>query len=199
MKRHLFGDFAVADGGTLAERAADGSESPAMDEESFREFYELTARSVWAYLLSLTGDPHAADDLLQEAYYRLLRVRRDWESEQHRRNYLYRIATNLARDRHRRRSGRETISLDAAGGGDVDAGVDEVRRLDDRAGLHQALARLSPREQEMLWLAYAEGASHAEIAESVGVKPRGVRVTLFRARRKLASLLRGSANRREDR
>ena len=73
-----------------------------MDEETFRAFYERTARSVWSYLSRLSGDPQAADDLLQETYYRFLRSRTTQESEAHRRAYLFRIATNLVRDRHRR-------------------------------------------------------------------------------------------------
>ena len=45
-----------------------------MDEEAFRDFYTQTASMVWAYLARATNDPSAADDMLQEAYYRLLRV-----------------------------------------------------------------------------------------------------------------------------
>ena len=37
-----------------------------MDEDTFRAFYDRTARSVWAYLSRMTGDPHLADDLLQD-------------------------------------------------------------------------------------------------------------------------------------
>jgi RNA polymerase sigma-70 factor (ECF subfamily) len=44
-------------------------------------------------------------------------------------------------------------------------------------------------QREMLWLAYALGSSHAEIAEIVGVKSGSVKILLFRARRKLAGLL----------
>ena len=82
-----------------------------MDEETFRAFYERTARSVWSYLSRLTGDPQSADDLLQETYYRFLRAHGRWESEAHRRSYLFRIATNLARDRHRRAVAAPTVPL----------------------------------------------------------------------------------------
>src|SRR6188768_4554895 len=84
-----------------------------MDEEVFRAFYDRTARVLWAYLSRTTGDPQAADDLLQECYYRLLRARAEFENEAHRRHYLFRIAANLVRDR-RRRPSRE-VPLPAPG------------------------------------------------------------------------------------
>src|SRR5438093_10227473 len=73
-----------------------------MDEDTFRAFYERTARSVWVYLSRITGDAQAADDLLQETYYRFLRAERAYSSDAHRKNYLFRIATNLIRDSRRR-------------------------------------------------------------------------------------------------
>jgi RNA polymerase sigma-70 factor (ECF subfamily) len=44
-------------------------------------------------------------------------------------------------------------------------------------------------QREMLWLAYALGSSHTEIADIVGVKSGSVKILLFRARKKLAGLL----------
>jgi len=57
------------------------------------------------------------------------------------------------------------------------------------ADFNLAMARLKPRERAMLWLAYAEGASHQEIAETLGVRAASLKILLFRARRKLADLL----------
>src|SRR5688572_2098416 len=73
-----------------------------MNEEAFRVFYEQTARPVWLYLARMTGNQRLADDLLQESYYRFLRASASFASDDHRRNYLFRIATNLVHD-HRRR------------------------------------------------------------------------------------------------
>src|SRR5439155_17026108 len=73
----------------------------AMDEDAFRAFYDRTAGPLWGYLSRISGDRQVADDLLQESYYRLLKTTVAFESEAHRRNYLYRIATNLVRDARR--------------------------------------------------------------------------------------------------
>ena len=67
-----------------------------MDEEAFRALYDRTARALWAYLSRISGSRDLADDLLQETYYRFLRAHGAYESDAHRRNALFRIATNLA-------------------------------------------------------------------------------------------------------
>ena len=59
-----------------------------------------------------------------------------------------------------------------------------------RLDVHSALGTLKATDREMLWLAYAEGCSHAEIAEILEVKAASVRVLLFRARTRLVALLR---------
>jgi RNA polymerase sigma-70 factor, ECF subfamily len=61
------------------------------------------------------------------------------------------------------------------------------------------LLQMRPRERQLLWLAHAEGYSHREIAEITGLSAAGIRLLLFRARRKVARLLRKqmSADRRE--
>jgi len=52
------------------------------------------------------------------------------------------------------------------------------------------MGNLKPREREILWLAYAEGASHKEIADVLGLRAPSVRLLLFRARQKMLKLLR---------
>jgi RNA polymerase sigma-70 factor (ECF subfamily) len=177
-----------------------------MDEDTFGAFYARTARALWAYLARMTGSPDLADDLLQETYYRFLRAHAPHESDAHRRNSLFRIATNLARDGRRRGLRAQLVALpDGSGGGppelaaDVDVAGDAERRTD----VGRAMARLKPREREMLWLAYAQGSSHRDIAGTLGVKAASVRLLLFRARHKLAEFLREDrgekrGDRRED-
>ncbi len=170
-------------------RADDAGVLVPMDEEAFRAFYDRTARPVWAYLSRITGDPHVADDLLQEAYYRFYRAGAAHESESHRRNSLYRIATNLARDHRRRERRHPDVPLPDQVNDHRSDGT--ARRVEHHTDLTRALANLTPSQREMLWLAYAQGSSHEEIAEGLGVKRGNVKALLYRARQKLAGLLRG--------
>jgi RNA polymerase sigma-70 factor (ECF subfamily) len=178
---------------TFDGRAAESSCAEfAMDEETFRAFYERTARGVWAYLARVTGDRQLADDLLQETFYRFIRANAAHDTETHRRNSLYRIATNLARDARRRSLTRPASALS---GNDIESAPSSDRHAaaERSADLTRAMSHLAPRERAMLWLAYAEGASHGEIASVLGLSPASLKTMLFRARRRLAGLLCGDA------
>jgi RNA polymerase sigma-70 factor, ECF subfamily len=167
-----------------------------MDEESFRGFYDRTARSLRAYLARVTGDGALADDLLQEAYYRFLRARGKYEGEAHRRNTLFRIATNLIHDSRRR--ARVAPLIDTSGHEIADR-RDEAGATERATDLRRAMTHLKPRERALLWLAYAQGSSHKEIAESLGLRTASVKLLLFRARRRLAGLLTGSRGAAQER
>lgn len=158
-----------------------------MTEEEFRSFYELTSRPVWSYLARITGDRRLADDLIQETYYRFLRSTVSFESEDHRRNYLYRIATNLARDQRRKPRFTAVAVEDVEGQltSGADRGDTTARRLD----LHRAMSHLKPRERSLLWLAYVQGWSHEEIASALGLRAASMKTMLFRARQRLLGLL----------
>ena len=174
--------------GNRADTLEDGCADFVMDEDTFRAFYERTARGVWAYLARVTGDRQLADDLLQEAYYRFLRANATHDTETHRRNSLYRIATNLARDARRRSLTRPALIL---AGNDIESAPSgsQSGAAERIADCTRAMAQLQPRERAMLWLAYAEGASHREIAAILGLSTASLKPLLFRARRRLAALL----------
>jgi len=174
--------------GHLGAAAGEADEIFMMDEDAFRLFYDRTARPVWAYLSRVTGDPRLADDLLQETYYRFLRAATAHETDDHRRNYLFRIATNLVHD-HRRRLRADVVAVaDGVDHADPRQG-DTAGRAAERVDVSRTLARLKPRERSLLWLAYAQGLSHEEIAGTLGLSASSIKALLFRARKKFAGLL----------
>jgi RNA polymerase sigma-70 factor (ECF subfamily) len=177
---------------------ADARTMQPMDEETFRAFYDRTSRAVWVYLARVTGDRQLADDLLQDVFYRFFKAGAAHQDESHRRNSLFCVATNVARDANRRRFRYrpEPVPLDVEEDGVHAAAlrVDErtAERFEASADLARAMAQLKPMQREMLWLAYALGSSHAEIAEMLGLRNGSVKILLFRARKKLAALLGGA-------
>ncbi|MDR3737429.1 MAG: RNA polymerase sigma factor [Terracidiphilus sp.] len=163
----------------LAGQAACGP----MEADVFGGFYARTARPLWAYLARVGGDTALADDLVQESYVRFLTADAPLDGEVAARRYLFRIATNLLRD-HWRRPRTESLEgmpeeVFAAKGAGSEAALT----------LGPALGQMKPRERQLLWLAYAEGYSHREIAEVTGLASASVRLLLFRARRHAAKLL----------
>jgi RNA polymerase sigma-70 factor (ECF subfamily) len=153
-----------------------------MDESAFRTFYEKTSRALFGYLLRVSGNRELAEDLLQEAYCRLLSARLPPIDDAGRGRYLFRIATNLLHDGWRRH--KESPLLE-----DSPEPSSPIPHPDLQLEMRQAFQRLRRRERQLLWLAYVEGSSHKEIAESTGLKAASIRLLLFRARRKLADLI----------
>jgi len=172
-------------GSQLAEA---GARAELLTESEFQDLYRLHARPLWAYLYRLTGNAADADDLLREAFCRMLAAPLATRDDGELRAYLFRVASNAATDLWRR-GGRgkrreEPLSEEAAG----------AARHGDDAVLKRDMARtfrdLKPQERMLLWLAHVEGSEHREIAAALGLKAASVPVLLFRARRRLAGLLR---------
>ena len=166
--------------------AGSPSASLPMDSEEFAGFYERSARSLWAYLARVSGDAALADDLMQESYLRFLCAAHPTDGDVSRRRYLFRIATNLLRDHWRRPQSTSIEEIPE----ETFRAADESAPADTKAMLGPAMTLLRPRDRQLLWLAYAEGYSHREIAEVTGLASASIRLLLFRARRKIAALLR---------
>ncbi len=167
------------------------SAGESLDQRRFQRFYDDNARSLWAYIYRVVDNPTLADDLLQETFVRLLKAASRLEEDQELRAYAFRVASNLIID-HWRRGKRERGSLppQIRGSTEVRAVEDLERRVDLPHDLGRLFAKLKPRERTLLWLAYVEGNDHKEIAGSLGLKEKSIRVLLFRARGNLARLLR---------
>ena len=155
-----------------------------LDEAAFERLHARTSQALWGYLRRLTGDPAAADDVHQESYLRYLARPCPGGGDRRQSAYLFRIATNLVHDRWRREK-RERGWLERFLG--VEPAAPENRLSID---FESVFGRLGRRQRALLWLAYVEGYRHAEIADILGLSAGSVKVLLFRARRRLAELLR---------
>jgi len=151
--------------------------------EELSAFYEKVAPRLWGYVQTQVRNPAQTDDLVQEAFTRVLAARFEPESEEHLTRYLYRTAIHLIRDRGRRRNRPHDALEDHPE--PVQAAAPEGLGHD----LDAAFRSLGERERRLLWLAHVEGLDHKAIADAVGARAGSVRVMLFRARRRLAERL----------
>jgi RNA polymerase sigma-70 factor (ECF subfamily) len=170
-------DFASPD-------AAAGAPLPRMDEAAFHLFYQATAPALRGYIRRASGDAALADDVLQDAYYKFLRADLSPMEGSQRKAYLYRIANSLLSDHWRKLQRERRWSLERW------LGRDTVENAAHSGAAMDVFQQLRPPERSLLWLAYVEGFTHREIATVMDLGEKSVRVLLFRARNKLAALLR---------
>lgn len=98
------------------------------------------------------------------------------------RRWLFRAATNLALDHFREMKRERSREVEPP------RAVAEGREL-LRHDMMKIFADLKPRERALLWLAHVEEADHEDIGDALGVKPKSVKVLLFRARKRLGEML----------
>jgi len=139
-----------------------------------------------AYLM--LGDADDAEDVAQDAFVRAYRALGTFDTDRPLRPWLLGIAANLARNRQRA-AGRYRAALERFFGadrrvaaGDATTSVTEtVAARDEARLLWQAVRRLEPPDQEVLYLRYFLELSESETASSLGVAPGTVKSRSHRA------------------
>jgi RNA polymerase sigma-70 factor (ECF subfamily) len=149
-------------------------------QTAYRELYP----SLHRFVLRMTGDADVADDVVQEAFTRL--VERNLPLEEAK-PWLHVVAMNLVRDRARNRQRRDRLLEETPPEPDRPEAADlRVERLERIARVRRALAELSERDARML-LMREEGFKYSEIAEVMGVKSTSVGALVARALKRFAS------------
>lgn len=151
-------------------------------EELFREHHRLIYRTAY----SVTGRRGDAEDVLQVLFLRLLRRGLPPDLQQNPKGYLYRAAINLSLDTVRNRKRRDQVESDLVL---VAPAAPPSPHEGRQQRLREAMGQLPPRAVEMLILRHVHGYTDAEIARMLGTSRGTIAVALFRARRKLRTLL----------
>lgn len=153
------------------------------------ELFERHHAQLCRYLARLTGDADLAADIAQEAFVRFLEHEPDEASAA---PWLFRVATNLARDAARTQSRRRTLVMKGramlAHADPPPAPDSGVHRSFARQRVTQAFEALSEKERTAL-LMREEGYAHREIAEALGTTTGTIGTLMARALRKAAARL----------
>jgi RNA polymerase sigma-70 factor (ECF subfamily) len=152
--------------------------------------------------VNLLGDRDEALDLSQEVFLRVFRTIHRFRGQSTLRTWIYRIAVNQARNRHRfwrRRHRADQVSLDQhiAAHGDIQSSRESTpdrvfAQKELAARLDDALGHLPFDQRTAIVLREIDGLSYEEIAFSLGVAIGTVKSRLTRARQELRLELRES-------
>jgi RNA polymerase sigma-70 factor, ECF subfamily len=150
---------------------------------SFEEFYAATVDRLLGQLFLVTGDLHAAEELVQEAFTRAAMRWSYLRSYDVPEAWVRRVAMNLAADRARglRRQARALVRL----GPPPAVPAVSVETL----ALVQALRTLPVRQRQAIVLHYLADLPVGDIAQALGVPAGTVKSLLARGRRALAARL----------
>lgn len=171
------------------------------EARGFDELVDLYSSRLYGFLLRLTGHRDDAEDLVQEVFVRVVRTIERYEDDGRFEAWLFRIATNLVRDRIRKIR-REPPTKGLSGGApgsavdeseseallppaEVDGPDHAVNSRDTLGRLEECLGRLPQAEREVILLRHYTDLSFAQIAEMMGT-PLGT--ALARSHRGLAKL-----------
>ena len=180
------------------------------DTAALGELFDRYRPHLFLFLLRLVGDRAAAEDLVQEVFWRLWERRTGYDPERQFPTWLYTIARRLAWN-EMQSAGHRTMrfsELTEAEQQQLEAGQaaagqpppEELVLAADHRARVQAVLRTLPRDQRLcLVLREYEGRSHREIGEILGCSEGNARVLTHRARRALRPLLESLFESEEER
>jgi RNA polymerase sigma factor (sigma-70 family) len=164
--------------------------------------YEAHARDLNAFARSLVREREAAEDLVAEAYLRLVREAHAGRTPDDVRAWLYRVVGNLVMSRGRRLTVARRFLVHLVDRRTGESPEARHLRLDVEPALRDAVLALPPDMRIALVMA-ARGSAGAEIAATIGRSEAATRTLLTRARQRVRVRLEqrgapGESARRQD-
>jgi RNA polymerase sigma-70 factor (ECF subfamily) len=163
-----------------------------LDRQSYNELdqiYRRYAEGLYYYLLHLSGSPSLSEELVQETFYRatisLARFK-----HQEVKPWLYKIARNTYIDEWRRRKRWKWVPFFERKEMVSPYGTPEVEMVhkENIQELEEILQLLPENYRTIIYLREYEGFSYEDIQEAMDLSEGQVKITLFRARKRLKEL-----------
>ena len=160
------------------------------DQEKYRLLVRRYQDVLFRHAERMVGAHDEAADIVQKALVTGFRKLGRCKDPERVGGWLFRIMSNLCKDYLKSRRRRD-VSLDEApplraGGGTDDSAID---RMELRASLEAALARLNEEQREAFVMKHVEGTSYEEMSEILGVSVSALKMRVHRAREELQDYL----------
>jgi len=148
-------------------------------------------RELFGFFYHMSGNPDASEDMVQTAFYRMIKYRNSFTGHGAFRSWMYQLARNVLLDHveQNKRSARQHNVEDYAeriGGGTL---PDELLQKTEQATqLRNALARLSEAHREVLVMSEYQELKYKEIAEILNVTEGAIKTRFHRAMNELKTI-----------
>lgn len=168
------------------------------DQAAIARLIRQHSTHAYRVAFAILGDPHDAEDVVQEAFMKVFRTIDQVRDEQAFRAWVARITANQARDLIRRKSLQRSLPdrLQASEDPRFDGPDDEVLRHEASLEVQQAIDMLPPQQRAAVLLYYSEEFTTKEVADLLGKPAGSVRRLLSDAYSSLRRLLKEKEQRR---
>ena len=161
------------------------------DMEAFRRLYELTAKGIYSYALSILQQPQDAEEVMQDTYLTAWRQAARYETEGKPMAWLLTIARNLCYMRLRRQKDHPCVSYEELEQEEPGELCSRIELVPEKQMLLDALTALGEDERKIVLLHDAGNMKHREIAQLLGIPLSTVLSKYRRALKRLQRLMDG--------
>jgi len=160
------------------------------DGEAFAMLVDHYMPRIYAHLYRMLGNREDAEDVAQETFVRAYAHLDRYDPARPFRNWIYTIASNLARNHLRKRSAAgQGVPLEEARVTTGTTPGKEATATEQQDRINAALDRLAPNAAVLVQPHYREGFTIREAADILGMTENAAKVALHRARKQLRQLL----------
>jgi RNA polymerase sigma-70 factor (ECF subfamily) len=158
----------------------------------FRQLYDAVFPILFRVVRRITNSEEAAEDLCQDAFFRLYEKKMAFPSPDEAKYWLIRVATNASLN-YAKRKDRERKAYQRAFREDTrqpETGESALLKKESKEEVQEALQKLPKNLRTVLILKEYGDLNYKKIGQILGISEGNVKVRVFRARERLAGLLR---------
>ncbi len=159
------------------------------DDEAFKSLYDLYERPLYLYILRLLNSEQDSQDVFQDVWIRMYRLRGEREAVTKFSGLLFTVARNLSMNALRSRKQMPDMLEDTSAEFDAMLRTHPVEDADLRDLFERALAQLPVAQREAFILREYNGYAYQEIADITGDPMVTVKTRAFRARERLRKII----------
>ena len=159
------------------------------DRRAAQQLTEKLMPKIYAHAYYRLGNTSDAEDVTQEAFLKLWKVAPSWKQDKAQvSTWLYRVVSNLCKDRYRRATLEGLISVQAPSN-ESQSPIYKIEEGIRQKALYTAMSALPEGQRLAVQLRHIDELTNPQIAEIMGVSVEAIESLIARGKRKLTKIL----------